>query len=173
MTITADLLDSDWSDLGPGPILLSTKAPRGILCAVTTAKPSSLNAPAHHVDGSGTIGASGKRVYARSVSGPASAVVSPASSGAADPAGTTPAGFETIADLSFVKALSPPPGATVATAIPEGGGVRIRKDGVDPTPTVGTPIPLGGGVKLYGDEIAAARFIQQGAAAVLNVEYGK
>lgn len=95
---------------------------------------------------------------------------------ASAPVGSTPLPYRqtAVGDLATAIALPNIPGdATVATVIPDGAGVRMRKDGTAPTATVGIPIPVGGFVKLYGLEIAAARFIQVATGAVLNIEYGK
>lgn len=88
--------------------------------------------------------------------------------------GTTTLKYVQMSGLDSVKSLPDiPPDAMIATVIPEGAGVRMRKDGSDPTSTVGMPIPVGGGAKLFGSEISSARFIQQTASATLNVEYAK
>ncbi|MBO1021456.1 hypothetical protein IPV08_15960 [Methylobacterium sp. SD274] len=98
----------------------------------------------------------------------------PIPTGSAAAAGSTPLTYRQVTDVSTSTALPNIPGdATVATVIPDGAGVRMRKDGTAPTTAVGMPIPVGGGVKLYGAEISAARFIQQSAGAILNVEYSK
>lgn len=90
------------------------------------------------------------------------------------PVGTTPLGYRQVTNVSASTALpTVPSDATVATVIPDGAGVRLRKDGTAPTASVGMPVPVGGGVTLYGAEIAAARFIQQSAGAILNIEYAK
>lgn len=90
--------------------------------------------------------------------------------------GSTPLGYRqtTAGDLATSIPLpNMPADATVAVVIPDGAGVRLRKDGTAPTATVGMPVPVGGSVTLYGAEIAAARFIQQSAGAILNIEYAK
>lgn len=87
--------------------------------------------------------------------------------------GNTPNGYQQITSLAASTALTVPANTTVATVVPEGQAVRLRKDGVAPTATVGLPIPVGAFVRLYGAEIAAARFIEQAAGAKLNVEYGR
>ena len=98
----------------------------------------------------------------------------PIPTGSSSSSGSTPLTYRQVTDVSASTALPNIPGdATVATVIPDGAGVRMRKDGVAPTATVGMPLPVGSFVKLYGAEIAASRFIQQAPGAILNVEYGK
>lgn len=85
---------------------------------------------------------------------------------------STPLGYVQLQVTAVAQNLpNIPQDATAATVVVEGAGVRLRKDGTDPTSTVGMPVPSGGVTVLRGAEIAAARFVQQSSGAILNVEY--
>lgn len=82
----------------------------------------------------------------------------------------TPRGYEQITSLGTAQALSVPAGANLALIQAQGQAVRYRDDGVGPTATVGMPIAAAGSLSYNGD-LAALRFIEQAAGAVLNVLY--
>lgn len=54
----------------------------------------------------------------------------------------------------------------------EGGGVRYRLDGVDPTATVGHELADGGSLELeHRDQVQRARFIATDATATLRASF--
>lgn len=81
----------------------------------------------------------------------------------------TPLGYQQITGLGTAKALTVPSGATLAVISVEGGSVRYRDDGTDPTTTIGMPLPEAG--ITYTGSLAAIKFIQAAGTAVLNVLY--
>ena len=93
-------------------------------------------------------------------------------SGAGPPYPATPLGYQQITVLTASTALTVPTGATYAIIMPEAQAVRFRDDGVAPTATVGFPLQIGAELVSSGN-LAAIRFIQQAASAILNVSYYK
>lgn len=88
--------------------------------------------------------------------------------------GGAPKGYQQITDLSSAQPLTVPTGAVVAVIVAEGGMVRYRDDGTDPTANAGMPIQVAAPPLVYTGNLAAIKFIQQqGAAgdAFLNVLY--
>lgn len=83
----------------------------------------------------------------------------------------SPLGFQTITALDTAKGLTVPEGATYALVSPAAQAVRWRDDGVAPTAAVGMPLPVGAVQQFSGPSLAAVRFIEQTAAAALNVSY--
>lgn len=59
---------------------------------------------------------------------------------------------------------------TYAIIQAEAQAVRWRDDGTDPTAAIGMTIPAGGELR-YDGNLAAIRFIQVTAGAILNVSY--
>ncbi len=84
--------------------------------------------------------------------------------------GMTPKGYQQITSLSGATALTVPSGATRAVVVVEGRAVRWRDDGVNPTSGIG--MLLGVGEELtYTANLAAIKFIEQSASAVLDISY--
>lgn len=75
--------------------------------------------------------------------------------------------------LSTVQVLTVPNRCTMALLQAEGGNVRWRPDGVDPSGTVGMLIKDGNEVMYAASESALAqiRFIRAAVGAILNVVY--
>lgn len=86
--------------------------------------------------------------------------------------GSTPRGYQVIADLSEAVGLTPTVSGPAAFALlnPETKGVRWRDDGVAPTASVGMLIEAGEYFTYQGD-LSALLLIQVEATAVLNVSY--
>lgn len=81
--------------------------------------------------------------------------------------------YQKITGLNTVKQLTVPSDATYAIVFVSDQGVRVRLDGTSPASSTGLPWAAGDRVKLSGAEMAAARFIEQAASAVLDVYYGR
>lgn len=81
----------------------------------------------------------------------------------------TPLGYQQISGPSNAT-LSVPTGARRAVVQAEAQGVRWRDDGTPPTATVGMTIATGGELR-YDGNLAAIRFTQLAATAILNVAY--
>lgn len=79
-------------------------------------------------------------------------------------------GYTQITDLTAPHWLEPPAGTQYALIMPEGGSVRWRDDGTDPTAGVGMPLTATGELRYDGD-FSKLKFIQQDVAAVLNVTF--
>jgi hypothetical protein len=83
----------------------------------------------------------------------------------------TPLGYQQVSGPVASTALpSIPVGAVYALITPDAQGIRWRDDGVSPTAAVGMPAPVGQTLK-YNGNLAAFRFIQQAATAVVNISY--
>jgi hypothetical protein len=81
-------------------------------------------------------------------------------------------GYQQITSLSPAAALTVPTGATFCIVTAESQAVRWRDDGTNPTASVGMPIASGGSYTFNGAvNLAALRFIEQTASAILNVSY--
>lgn len=84
--------------------------------------------------------------------------------------GSSPRGFEQIADLSSSAALTPPAGTAFAVINAEAQNVRWRDDGQDPTAAVGMLLLKDTEFQYQGD-LSSIRFIETEASATLNVSY--
>lgn len=97
--------------------------------------------------------------------------------GATAPYAATPLGYQQIlaATLAAPDALTVPTGATFAIIEPEGGAVRYRDDGTNPTGAIGMPLGAGQSLQASGAAmLAALKFIEAtGSAAILNISYYK
>jgi hypothetical protein len=60
----------------------------------------------------------------------------------------------------------------MALIICEGGAVRFRDDGTNPTAAIGMPLSIGTAF-FYDGDLKKIRFIQQAATATINVLYYK
>jgi hypothetical protein len=81
-------------------------------------------------------------------------------------------GYQQITSLSGATALTVPAGATYCIVTAESQAVRWRDDGTNPTASVGMPIASGNSYSFNGAaNLAALRFIEQTASAILNVSY--
>lgn len=87
-----------------------------------------------------------------------------------NPFGSTPKGFENVADLSSAVGLTPPAQASFAVINPEAQDVRWRDDGEDPTISVGMLLKADSEFTYQGD-LSAIRFIEVTSGASLNVSY--
>lgn len=89
-------------------------------------------------------------------------------------------GYEQLTSLASATNINPPPrdvsglvsSPVRAVIIPEDAPVRWRDDGIDPTPSVGMLLSAGT-VFSYDGDLNKIKFIQQSAAAKLNVSYYK
>ena len=88
-----------------------------------------------------------------------------------------PLGYAQIVNATLQSATglvlpTPPAGSTIGLAIIQcnGGVVRWRDDGTDPTTSVGMSIPDGGELDYVGD-FSAIRFIDAGTTPILDVAY--
>lgn len=81
-----------------------------------------------------------------------------------------PMGYEQIADASVAVGLTVPPGAKYAIVQAVGQNVRWRDDGTDPTTTAGMQLVAGYDM-FYKGELRDIRFIEEAAAAEINVSY--
>lgn len=82
--------------------------------------------------------------------------------------------FETLTLGASVEGLSPQRAgrANRAWLTVEGGGLRYRLDGVDPTATVGHALADGGSLELeHRDQVQRARFIATGASATVRASF--
>ena len=84
-----------------------------------------------------------------------------------------PLGFQQITDVSASTALTVPNFASMALIQCTAQNVRWRDDGTDPIATVGMLIYAGDIGFWYTGDLAAIRFIEAAATAVLNVSYYK
>lgn len=82
----------------------------------------------------------------------------------------SPLGYQQITGLSTVKSLTVPNGAVFAMIRADTQAVRWRDDGTNPTASVGVPLDADDTLHYEGD-LAALRFIEQTASAVLDVTY--
>jgi hypothetical protein len=89
-------------------------------------------------------------------------------------------GYEQLISLATATNINPPPrdvngfvcSPSTAIIIPEDAPVRWRDDGIDPTPSVGMLLSPGT-IFSYDGDLKRIKFIQQSAAAKLNVSYYK
>lgn len=81
----------------------------------------------------------------------------------------TPLGYQQISGPTN-QALTVPNGARRAIIQTEAQAVRWRDDGTNPTASVGMTIATGGELR-YDGNLAAIRFTQVAATAILNVAY--
>lgn len=82
----------------------------------------------------------------------------------------SPLGYQQITSLSAATALTVPDGAVFAMIRADTQAVRWRDDGTNPTASVGVPLDADDTLNYEGD-LAAIRFIEQTASAVLDVTY--
>lgn len=83
-------------------------------------------------------------------------------------------GYEQLSSEDLVSSAglpNIPEGAVWATVRNSGGSAVRWLVGSDPTATYGTQIPASESENFYGADMAAARFIDTGANAVLDVTY--
>lgn len=80
-------------------------------------------------------------------------------------------GYQQITGLTTAQPLTVPTGATLALITTEGQSVRWRDDGTNPTATVGQQLLVGQTLVYDSTSIAALRFIQTAATAILDVSY--
>lgn len=88
-----------------------------------------------------------------------------------------PNGFEQITGLSSVQQLTVPAGTRLCFIQADGGSVRWRDDGTNPTPTVGM-IMTDNSILVYNaagetNPFTAIRFIEVSTTSKLNVSYYK
>lgn len=83
---------------------------------------------------------------------------------------STPLGYQqlTSSSLTASTALVVPTGATFCLIEAEAQAVRYRDDGITVSATVGQPITVGTTL-MYAGNLAALRFIQTTASAIVNV----
>lgn len=81
-----------------------------------------------------------------------------------------PMGYQQITGLSAAKSLTVPDGALMAIIQIEAKDVRYRDDGVAPSASVGLPMATAEKM-LYTGNLAALKFIEQTAGAIINVLY--
>ena len=83
-----------------------------------------------------------------------------------------PLGYEQVltATLAAPTTLNPPSYTKVAYVQVEGGQVRYRDDGVDPTAAIGMLLQ-DGAVLEYASGLSALTFITESGAPKLNVSY--
>lgn len=88
-----------------------------------------------------------------------------------------PLGYEQIVNATLASATgltlpTPPAGLTVGYAVIQcnGGTVRWRDDGEDPTTSVGMVIPNGGELHYVGD-FNAIKFIDADSTPILDISY--
>ncbi len=84
--------------------------------------------------------------------------------------GMTPKGYEQITSLGSATALTVPGGATRAVVVVEGHAVRWRDDGTNPTSSIGMLLGIGEELN-YTANLAAIKFIEQTAGAILDISY--
>lgn len=86
-------------------------------------------------------------------------------------AGYRSLGYQRITGLAAAQALNIPAGCCLILVTPDTQAVRWRDDGTDPTAAVGYPLAAGVELQYGAGQMAALRFIEQAASAVLNVQY--
>lgn len=79
-------------------------------------------------------------------------------------------GYQQITDVSAAVGLTVPAGATEALIVGTAQAVRWRDDGTNPTATVGIPLAVNTLFEYRGN-LAAIKFIESAAGAVLNISY--
>lgn len=89
--------------------------------------------------------------------------------------GSTPQGFEQVADLTAAVGLADIPAAAAGPAgfavlLAETKNVRWRDDGNDPTASVGMLL-IAGEPFVYQGDLSAIKFIEVEPTAALNVSY--
>lgn len=81
-------------------------------------------------------------------------------------------GYSQITGLSTAKGIGTvPAGCSSVYIIPEGQPIRTRDDGTNPTATVGMPFAVGAILKYTASQMAALRFIEQTAGAIINISF--
>jgi hypothetical protein len=89
-------------------------------------------------------------------------------------------GYQQISGLNAAKGFTLPSvdpvtgekcSPTMAIVTPQTQAVRWRSDGTDPSATVGMPLAVGAFHTFEAEDLARAKFFEQAASAVLNVEY--
>ena len=85
-----------------------------------------------------------------------------------------PLGYEQVltATLAAPTQLNKPAYTNIAYVQVEGGQVRYRDDGVDPTAAIGMLL-LDGAVLEYAGDLSALTFIEESGTPKLNVSYYK
>lgn len=79
-------------------------------------------------------------------------------------------GYQQITSLSSATALTVPTGADRALIQATTQNVRWRSDGTNPTATIGMQLAAGDSL-FYTGNLAALKFIEETASAVLNITY--
>lgn len=82
-----------------------------------------------------------------------------------------PLGYQQVTSLNTVKTLTVPAGAERAFFIVTGQNVRYRDDGTNPDANTGMLIKTTDPPLEYKGDLAALKFIEVTASAVLNVAY--
>ena len=82
-----------------------------------------------------------------------------------------PLGHQQITSLVAAAALTVPAGSRVALITCTGQNVRWRDDGTAPTALVGMVLKTTDPPLLYDGNLAAIKFFETAASAVLNVAY--
>lgn len=82
----------------------------------------------------------------------------------------TPVGFEQISGMAAATSLSPPQGALYALIQCLAQNVRWRDDGTSPTTAVGMQLAADKSM-FYNGELGHIEFIEEAAAAELNITY--
>lgn len=81
-------------------------------------------------------------------------------------------GYQQLTVSTVAVALTVPPGSVVAVAVLEGGAIRYRDDGTNPTAGIGMPVAAGAGALICVRELAPFRAIRSGGTdGVLNVSF--
>lgn len=80
-------------------------------------------------------------------------------------------GFQQITNVSAAIGLTVPAGTTLILVHTTGQAVRWRDDGTSPTGTVGMVLAVGSELRYSASAMAALKFIESAASAVLNVTY--
>lgn len=79
-------------------------------------------------------------------------------------------GYQAISDLTTATGINPPAGATRAVIFADGGDIRWRDDGVDPTSTVGMLLRSTDEPMIYGGDLDAIRLLSGTASAGIVYE---
>lgn len=83
---------------------------------------------------------------------------------------TNSLGYQQITSLGTATGMLVPAGASMVLVVVEGGSVRWRDDGVDPTASVGMPVYAGASMN-YEGPLSQLKFISSSGAPVINVTY--
>jgi hypothetical protein len=80
-------------------------------------------------------------------------------------------GYQQITTLTAATGLTVPAGTNLILVTAEGGAVRWRDDGTNPTASVGYPLPVGAEMRYTADSPSRLKFIDQATGAILNITY--